>query len=238
MPAIRVQKNSGTQTGTGTIAFPNNVVNGNLILVSAVKLVTASEPFAAGDLTKSAGTATVGTIALDVSRDQAIAGANRHAGVWSIPITGSGSLTLQLATTDGTAAVFIAIVEYAEMDTSGSRLAASNSNSSSSTTTTPDAGSAASGQSGVYFAVLNTGTGGGQTITESAEFNLIGEAEGAGTVGGSAVDKIVNSSQTWTPSWTTSTAFSFAAAVGVYKDVAGTTSPTPGGQGCPQLGGL
>jgi hypothetical protein len=80
-----------------TRAFPGNVTAGNLVYVGCAKYDTGVS-FTAGNCTKSAGTATIGTPTLDV----VVQVGNIAFGVWSAIVTGTGSLTLQIASTAGT----------------------------------------------------------------------------------------------------------------------------------------
>ena len=79
------------------------VTNGDRIVVCAVKAITTASnvAFVAGDCTKNAGTATIGAVTLDVSANRLTGGSSYiDVGIWSAPITGGGTLTMQV--TDGT----------------------------------------------------------------------------------------------------------------------------------------
>lgn len=87
----------GGSTATGlanTYAFDSShqVTSGNVVLVG-VTTYTGTFTWATSQLTKTAGTATIGTVALD----QSIAPATNQVGlaIYRVPITGSGTLTLQ-----------------------------------------------------------------------------------------------------------------------------------------------
>lgn len=73
-----------------------SVTAGNTVIVGvALAKPGAMNNFAPGQLTKSAGTATIGTIALDSSKNQGAG--DIQCAVYRVPITGSGTLTLQYA---------------------------------------------------------------------------------------------------------------------------------------------
>lgn len=79
-------------------AFPYDVTAGDLIVVSGFGWnASSAHTFVAGDCTKTAGTATIDTPTLD-KQITAADGANRMSvGLWSAIVTGSGSLTMQVA---------------------------------------------------------------------------------------------------------------------------------------------
>lgn len=81
-------------SGTTTIAFPGNVTNANTILVGTnVYDDDGTQP--APVITKSAGTATIGAVVTDKDVDNAF-DANSRMTIYRIPVTGTGSLTLQV----------------------------------------------------------------------------------------------------------------------------------------------
>lgn len=113
-----------------TATFSSNVTAGNLltIVASAYRAGTPPHAFIAGDLTKSSGTATIGTVALDLQHARANGSSSEiRVALYSVEVTGSGSLTLSLAVNTGDYAN-IAAAEFSGADTSSGRLDTSTSN--------------------------------------------------------------------------------------------------------------
>lgn len=121
------------EAGSGTsptATFSSNVTAGNLltIVASAYRAGTPPHAFIAGDLTKSSGTATIGTVALDLQHARANGSSSEiRVALYSVEVTGSGSLTLSLAVNTGDYAN-IAAAEFSGADTSSGRLDTSTSN--------------------------------------------------------------------------------------------------------------
>lgn len=94
--------------------MPQNVVAGNLVVVGISKYSVAVAPFLAGDLTKFAGTATIGPVSLDITFDSA----ECYSAVYSFVVTGDGDLTLRYLNNGGGTDAFI-ILGADEFSTSG-----------------------------------------------------------------------------------------------------------------------
>lgn len=109
MTITRVASQGGGVTfdnvSSASRAFPGNVTSGNTVTGQVSKYDPSSTGFAAGNLTKTAGSSTIGTVTL---RDQAQNATDtaHNAGVFTIPVTGTGSLTLQVTSTAGSYIVF------------------------------------------------------------------------------------------------------------------------------------
>src|SRR5688572_17812296 len=75
-----------------------SVTAGSLIVVCGMKFSPTTDAFAAGDCTQSAGTATIGSVTLDRGHNLDMAGGSGwgSVGIWSAPVTGSGTLTMQV----------------------------------------------------------------------------------------------------------------------------------------------
>ena len=86
-------KSVGSSAST-TLAMPNNVTSGNVIVIG---LITDEQTHANLSITYSAGTATIGT---PVKHTAQVNGLNNGSTtLWSVPVTGSGSLTLSYQST-------------------------------------------------------------------------------------------------------------------------------------------
>lgn len=206
---------------SATSAYGSSVISGNLLVAFGAKLgIGVNEPFVAGDVTKSAGTATVGTVTMDASAHfEYSAGNYISVAVFSVPVTGTGSLTLQLA--GGTNEyLLIGRTELAGADISGARVEDFAANTAASGT--PDSGNADSA-GGAYFA------GGfafsltdAATLTPDAAFAQIFEQETQDHTVGSFFGRIVSTGTTDSASMSSPTVdFSgYAGVVAVYKAAA------------------
>jgi hypothetical protein len=91
-----------------------DVVAGQLVVFAGVRWQTADNPPTAGQLTQQAGTATIDTILLDKSSGGADVDTGfAYAALWSMVVTGSGTLTLRLT---GSAAYMSCAAQVFEAD--------------------------------------------------------------------------------------------------------------------------
>jgi hypothetical protein len=84
----RVSANNNTAV---SLAYPGNVSAGSLLTIAVCSAKFSIDDSIASDLAKSAGTATIGTPTLDA---QVQISNNLWCAVWSVIVTGAGSLTL------------------------------------------------------------------------------------------------------------------------------------------------
>lgn len=207
-------------------SFASNVTNGNLIFVAAYAYMSTAAPvFVSGSLTKTAGTATIGTPALAINATNTT-GSPQHAAVWTVPVTGTGSLTLQVGGMTSGSYAGMVIGEVSGADTSGTRVEATNSATFDTPTTAVDTGNATSAGGALFVGALAFDTGSFISITEDAAWTLLGEHEDGGTnETGSLIYRIVTSGTTDSASWTLGIGpNSSAAVVAVIK--AGTAAAT------------
>ncbi len=133
----------GNQATSGSVATPINVTAGNTLIVvcSAYQHTPA-----AADLSETAGTATIGAI----SRDNYTGGGAGTVGlaIFSIPITGSGSLTIQF--NPGVNYAAFAIAEFSGV--ASSPVGATDTNSGTGTAQTTHSISNTAGSLIVYVA--------------------------------------------------------------------------------------
>jgi hypothetical protein len=200
--------------GNGTYALPNSVAVGDLVIVGAAG--NTSTDWVAGDLTKTAGTATLGTISLDFATNDAN---DCRIAVWSAIVTGAGTLTLQVAS-GGNYGVMGVEVYTGTWDSSRKETSAS---ANFTTSTTPSSGNASSAGGGLFFGVLSVSNGVTVTLTEDAAFASIRESnDGSAHVVGEIIDRIVSTGTTDSADWTISVAPTRSiAAVVVYKEAGG-----------------
>jgi len=205
-------------------ATGSNVTSGNLLIVCVAKLnVTgSSDAFVLGDMSKTAGTATIGTITLDASRNYNYSGSNYIAtAIYSVPITGNGSLTMRCALGTSQYGV-IGVAERSGLDTSGSRCEDfATAEGADSGAAEPNSGDATSAAGALFVGALGDVSTGSQAHTEDAAFAVIYEQDSTDHMPGSFIDRIVTTGTTDAATWTSPTNNNpWVAAVAVYKEAA------------------
>jgi hypothetical protein len=217
---VAVQEPAGVivdAASAATITFTANVTAGNSVKVMCARLdASGAKAFVASDCTKSAGTATIGTITLDKQANNATTGANA-AGVWTVPITGSGSLTVRVGGTAGSYFVMDA-GEYTNADTVDGTPAGAISN----TATTPAAsGTVTSTDDALFIAVAAFDTDNGNTgQTVGNGFTTLkdstkGDADLPGSIARKIVSGAATTGGTW--AWTTTLGRGWSVVTVAYK---------------------
>lgn len=201
-------------------AYPGNVTSGNLLVIGVTKYSPSNDAFVAGDISKSAGTATVGTFTLDASVNYNYsAGDYVAAAVYSAPVTGSGSCTIQVAGAVANSYLFIGVQEYSGADVTGTRVAGASTGQAA--TGAPTTGTVVSGGAGAFVGALGTVTSGATTHTVGADYTQIAEEEnGASHMTGSIEDRLVAVDTTDAADWTAPTTVPYACCVACYKEAA------------------
>lgn len=201
-----------------SLAYTANVANGNLLTVEAARFSPVNDAFVAGDLTKSAGTATIGTIALDAQTESSDGVYFVQTGIFSAPCTGSGSLTWTLSG-DAGCYFWINISEW-----SGTNSTKEASTTGTGTSTTPSSGNATSAGGGLFLGCLACNTSLATVITPDAAFTELNEEEdGTLHVVGASEYRIVGSGTTDAADWTLDASQTWGAVVAVYADSAPAT---------------
>jgi hypothetical protein len=207
-------------------AFPGNITNGNLITVIAWAYNnTGVHTFIAGDCSKTAGTATIGSISLDkqIAYDTG-GGEYLNVGIWSAIVTGTGSATMQISNQPSDATIDITLAEFSTSTTWDSGRATA-SNSAHNTGTNIDSGSASSTGVGLFIGGMNfNGPSSGLTFTTNNSFTDIVKSDGSGgdQPGGSAY-RIVTTTTTTSLDYTATNSGDSLAAVVVYTPTGGAT---------------
>jgi hypothetical protein len=201
-------------------ATPGNVTAGNLLVVLIECWTnTTNRPPVVGDISKTAGTATVGTWALDRVYTLSASGEFIHTAIFSAPVTGTGSCTVTVANFPTGSSGAIGVQEYTGADVSSTRVA--DSNQGSGTTGAPATANMSSTEDAAFVGALATITFSATTHTPDAAFATIYEEEdGANHQTGSLIDQIVAGATTDAASWTAPTTFAWVAAGVVYKGAA------------------
>lgn len=214
-----VYADHGSSYGDSTDLTLASVTSGNLVVVYAGRRSGGANPaIVAGNLTKTSGSATIGTVTID---SQTL-GAGSAAGVFSVPITGNGNLTLTLAAVTD-CCWYGCMEQLTGVDVTASRKA--DSDVGNGTGNNPATADAVSGAAGIFCGCFAAEVSSAVTITQDAAFTLVyeDEAGGGGTLTFAAAERIVTGNTTDAATWTTSgiDAQGWAAAVAVLKEAGG-----------------
>lgn len=207
-------------------AYAGNVTAGSLlsIVVSAYKGVT-NDPFVLGDITKSAGTATLSAFSIDVNLNENASSGTTYVNtaIISAIVTGTGSCTIQAAGMPAGSYSWIAVSEFSG-NWDGSRFEdSSTSQNTGASGTAPNSGDADSAGAGLFVGGCGSySSANPSSFTEDAAFSSIfASTNGSTSHVGEAIYRIVGSATTDSASWTAPTGFAWNAAVAVYKEAAG-----------------
>jgi len=204
-------------TNTITLAFGSNVTAGNLVVVKLSMFVSSDfGSITAGMVTKSAGTSTIGTMQLDAYTTRNT-GKDKIA-ILSVPVTGTGSLTIQFATGAGDNCFPVLVLEeWTTADVSGTRVNAS-ATSAATTGTAGASGNVATGGAGMIAGVLAPASPYGTiTITEDGAFTLVDEQENDAQYNYTAIWRSVATDTTDSADATFGTSCDWLAAAVAYK---------------------
>jgi hypothetical protein len=198
-------------TGTHSVG---SITSGQLLVVVCGSYASPNQPFVLGDISKTAGTATLGSFALDKAYDN---GLNAHTAIWSAIVTGTGTCTVTVSNRPS-GAYFDIGAEAFNGSWDGSRAEASNGASGSGTTAV-SSGNATSAGAAVFVGVFDDVTG-ATSYTKDAAFTQLYVDAGSPNNSGS-IYRIVSSGTTDAAEWTANASIDSAAAVVVYKEIAG-----------------
>ena len=211
--------NANNETAV-SISF-GTVSVGNLIVVAGGKKYnTVNDQFVAGDCTKSAGTSTIGTVALDVVNGGDWGGAFGSNAIWSAIATGAGTLTMEIGGNASDSYLQISgLVIGGNWD--ATRTEATNSAAVSSGASAAGSGNASSVGAAIFVGDFTASNYDVVTITPDGSFTAIYEDEASNATFGS-IYRIVTGATTDAADWTIGTAHNGGhACVAVYKEVAG-----------------
>jgi hypothetical protein len=214
---------------TAAVTFSGNVTNGNKLIIGVTMYDDAAIPTITSSwLTKTAGTSTIGTIALDrvvqsfnVEDTEYIATA-----IYSCNVTGTGSLTLTIdAVSPNTLYWFMAASEFSPTGTWESAVTAVNSaTQATNNTTAVVSGDVATTGAGVIYGVLAPYASANPfTMTEDGAFTLAAqETNFSANMGGELIYRTVSSGTTDSADWTIgSTNGGFVVAAAAYSETGG-----------------
>lgn len=184
----------------GSVSVGQMVVFG----VAVLNVSGADDNFAAGDLTKTAGTATIDTPQLDAQFGGQIGGGPEwlRVGIYSCLVTGAGTLTLTHAGAPSGSYLWAGSEAYngswdsSRFEDSAGGFDATNNAASASTGNMDSAGGA------LFVAILSANNGSGLTFTPDAAWNALAAETSAAHIMGSLIDRIVTGATTDAGDWT------------------------------------
>jgi hypothetical protein len=205
-----------------------SVTAGQLIVVGAGKYSPSTDAFVAGDCTKSAGTATIGTVTLARTDGGSTGtGAFAHTGIWWAICTGSGTLTMQVGGAVAGSYLHIGAEAFNGNWDAASEEAENGALNTGNAITALGTGNATSAGAALFVGVLALNTSNNTAINPDGAFTTIFESEdGTAHAVGSSIYRIVGTGTTDAADWTF-TALSGAAGDGgcctlaVFKEAAG-----------------
>lgn len=206
------------------LAYGSNVTAGNRLIVIVSRFTVATtDPFVAGDLTKTAGTATIGTVALDAEDTNSTDASNQvNVGIFSVAVTGTGSLTLGVAGNTGNY-WWINVTEWSGL----ADAAAEDSAVATGTSTAASSGDATTAGAGLFIAAVASNAPEAVTLTKDAAFtDLHEEEDGSAHAVGASAYRIVASGTTDAGTFTLGASHEWAAAIAAY-DAEGEALPQP-----------
>jgi hypothetical protein len=206
----------------------SNVTSGNLVVFAVFGFSTVAPAFVSGDVTQTAGTATVTDIRLDRTQEWEESTNNwLSVAIFSAVVTGSGTLTLSCALPTGSY-YSSTLCEYStsgSWPTSAARVADTDGQNQTTATTawtTPDVTS--SGEALFVGGVCSNSSTNPTTYTPDAAWTeIIEETEGGADQPGTVIRSIVTSGTTDAASGTCSQTVQHTSAVVVYAPATVTT---------------
>lgn len=220
-------------------AFGSNVAVGSLVVWGVVKYNSATDPVQVSDCSKSAGTATIGSITLDRAAEINGVEAFVTIGVCSAIVTGAGSLTLAVGGALANSFLVLFSDEYTGSFDS-SRVEQTNAGSDPANgTTAASSGNVTTAGAGMIWGLLGIDTGANPaTMTQDAAFTEIAtETNGNANMVGEAIRRIVSTGTIDSADWTiNSNNSSWVALAIAYKEASGgggglVVNPIKGGGG-------
>lgn len=202
------------------LAYGSNITTADLLKIGVSAYKPSNDAFVVGDISKSAGTATLDSFTLDRGHNQNPAGSDyNNVAIYSALVTGTGSCTITVGGAPAGSYFLIAVAEFSTSLTwDATRLEAVNSADSSSGA--PDSGNVTSADDALFFGALGVYTGSATTVTPDGAFTEIYESQSAAHQIGSFIYRIVTTGTTDAASWTAPTVDDWAAAVTVDKEAA------------------
>lgn len=207
---LRASTPAGTNTAsssTGAVASGANVTTGDLVVVVACLFNANPRTFVAADCVKSAGTSTIGTVAL--GKAQQVVGTDGSYSTVSFfcMVTGTGSLTMRV-TGNAASDWFVCIAAFSSnVSPTSYSLESSNGASSSTSGSTPlSTGNGTSAGAAIFLTGCGMGNSGAGAITVSGYTSIATHTASDGAMTGGAMYHLVTSGTTEAASWATTIA--------------------------------
>lgn len=206
-PRIAIVKTSNVLQSltalASSLAFTKNISSGNTIIAAMVRWTQGVDDApVVGDISKSAGTATLGSFTLDKSMIFTD-GSGQHfcIGFFRAAVTGSGSCTLAIAINSGDAIILSIFETDGTIAGQVDGTPAEGTGNTGATAVTSSFNTAAAG---LIIGILGTDTGFSHAITPSTDYQEVGEFENGGTgMTGSTIYRITSAPLTGeTTDWT------------------------------------
>ena len=212
--------------GTSIARSVGSVTSGQCVIFGAVHLNLSGtdDPFVVGDLTQTAGSATISDIRLHGQAGGNFGGAGGNYGravVYSCLVTGSGTLTLTLAGQPTGTFLFAASEALnGSWDTAREEAVAAGGLNTADAISSISSGNVTTAGAGIIIGMMVLNDGVNQTITEDGAFTLVAESQNGSTSAmGSMIYRIVATGTTdagdWTFNTTDGNAYCGAAAIAV-----------------------
>lgn len=217
MSITRVQSRGGLADNTSsiTLAYNSNVTAGNLLVVACSKYSPGNDAFDVDLISKSAGTATLGTWTLDAQFSRLVSGSiYQITAIFSVPVTGSGSCTITISGALSGSYLAIGLIEYSGADVTASRV--EDTATAGGSSTAPSSGDGSSAGGAAFVGSLAPDMGSTASITEDGAFYLVYENTDYSSEQASFISRIVTGSTTDAASWSLGASGAWAAALTVY----------------------
>jgi hypothetical protein len=214
---ITVAQSTGTVADSATSiaqATTGNVTAGNRLIVAYQRYAPSADAPVVGDISKSAGTCTLGAFALD--KVQTGTTNYFYSAIFSAEITGTGSCTITVA---GAPAGSYHGIGLVELDTDLGTITLETTNGASADTGAPSSGDGTSAGSAIFIGSLTLDITAATTITPDAAFTQVYEQEDGTThIGCGTIYRIVSTGTTDAASYTAPTTEQYTLTLAVYKD--------------------
>lgn len=223
---VTVVQSRGASADNATsivLAFLSNVTVGNIIQIGISKYSPSSDAPIVGDISKSAGTCTLGSFAMDKTNT----GTTNffYTAIFKAEVTGTGSCTI---TVGGAPAGSYWNITIIESNSTLGVMTLENTNGASAGTGAPDSGNVTSAGAALFFGVLTTDITAVTTHTIDAAFTLVYEQEdGLNHLGGASGYRIVSTGTTDSASWSAPTTKAYTISLGVYNEPAASVTILP-----------
>lgn len=207
-----------------------NVTAGSLLTIIAVRgnyPTTADAAIVVGDLTKTAGTATIGAISLDHQARELSGGFDANIGVFSCIVLTTGSATFTLA--GNVAGEMFASIGLEEHTGSWGASRVVGTNHAAGATGAPSTGTVTTTASALLIAGVVTSTGNVETHTQDSPWLLTYEEEnGTTSLTCSLVSYVAPSATTIEATWSAPTTIPGSTIIVAYQEAAPASSSSPG----------